>query len=278
MLKRTNNRMLVASLGTMSGQTHPNRRGSEFCMPDALSPEISRRSFSKVIAAFLIGPQLFAKGRTGMTMDAVRLVGAPDSKIVRQAQDFAREASEPYLFNHVMRSWLFAAVLAKSAKAPPDPELLAMATLLHDLGLTERHATDTDRFEVDGANAARDFLQSHHFSGSDLQLVWDAIALHSTRSIALHKEPVVAFCHHGVQVDISGVQFDHIDVAVRQQILQEYPRLSLKSQLTNCLCAVIRRKPATTYDNFIRDFGERYVPGYQAHSSVDRLNAAPFES
>ena len=247
-------------------------------MSDATSPETSRRSFSKALATIFIGPQLFAKGATGMTMDAVRLVGAPDSKIVRQAQDFAREASEPYLFNHVMRSWLFAAVLAKSAKAPPDPELLAMATLLHDLGLTERHATDTDRFEVDGANAARNFLQSHHLVGSDLQLVWDAIALHGTRSIALHKEPVVAFCHHGVQVDISGLQFDQIDLAIRQQILHEYPRLSLKSQLTNCLCAVVRRKPATTYDNFMRDFGERYVSGYQARSSVDRLDAAPFES
>ena len=247
-------------------------------MSDATDPETSRRTFSKALATIFIGPQHFAKGATVMMMDAIRSIGAPDSKMVKQAQDFVREASEPYLFNHVMRSWLFAAVLARSAKAPPDPELLAMATLLHDLGLTERHSTDTNRFEVDGANAARSFLQSHGITVTDLQLVWDAIALHSTRSIALHKESVVAFCHHGVQVDISGLQYEQIGLPVRQQILHDYPRLSLKSELTNCLCGVIRRKPATTYDNFLRDFGERYVPGYQAHSSVDRLEAAPFES
>jgi hypothetical protein len=209
---------------------------------------------------------------------ADQLVGIPDSKIVREARGLAREVSEPYLFNHVMRSWLFAAVLAKTVKVPPDPELLAIATLLHDLGLTERYATDADRFEVDGANAARAFLQSHHLASCDVQSVWDAIALHSTRSIALHKEPVVAFCHHGVQVDISGLQYDLIEPSVRLHILHDYPRLSLKSRLTDCLCAVISRKPATSYDNFLRDFGERYVPGYQARSSVDRLDAAPFDS
>lgn len=131
---------------------------------------------------------------------------------------------------------------------------------------------------MDGANAARAFLRSHGLASHNVQLVWDAIALHSTRSIALHKEPAVAFCHHGVQVDISGLQLDLIALAVREQILHEYPRLGLKAQLTDCLCAVVRRKPATTYDNFMRDFGDRYVSGYRALSSVDRLDAAPFES
>jgi hypothetical protein len=211
-------------------------------------------------------------------LDADQLIGLPDSKIVQEARDLAREVSEQYLFNHVMRSWLFAAFLAKAAEKQPDPELLAIATLLHDLGLTERHATDVDRFEVDGANAARTFLQSHHVASNDVQLVWDAIALHSTRSIALHKEPVVAFCHHGVQVDISGLQYHVIAPKVRLQILYDYPRLSLKSRLTDCLCGVVSRKPATTYDNFLRDFGERYVSGYHARSSVDRLDSAPFDS
>ena len=211
-------------------------------------------------------------------MESKRLVGVPDSKLLHDAQDFVRDASEPYLFNHVMRSWLFASILAKTTQVPVDLELLALATMMHDLRLTEQHATSTDRFEVDGANAARAFLQTERVALPDVQLVWDAIALHATRSIALHKESVVAFCHHGVQVDISGLQYDRIEPAVAQHILHDYPRLSLKSRLTDCLCAVIRRKPATTYDNFMRDFGERYVSGYHAPSSVDRLDAAPFES
>lgn len=131
---------------------------------------------------------------------------------------------------------------------------------------------------MDGANAARAFLQSHRLSPADAQSVWDAIALHTTRSIALHKEPVVALCHHGVQVDISGLQYELIEPAVRRQILHDYPPLSLKSHLTKCLCAVVRRKPDTTYDNFLRDFGSRYVPGYRIRSSVERLDKAPFDS
>jgi hypothetical protein len=211
-------------------------------------------------------------------MEVSSVIGVPDSKIVDDAREIARQSSEPYLFNHVMRSWLFAAVLSKQAEVQPDPELLAVAALLHDLGLTEKYATDDKRFEVDGADAARSFLQSYRLTPGDVQLVWDAIALHSTRSIALHKGPVVSLCHCGVQVDVSGLQYDAIEPSLMKHILHDYPRLSFKKNLTTCLCAIVRRKPATTSDNFMRDFGERYVSGYQALSPVDRLNNAPFES
>src|SRR5580698_5673574 len=115
----------------------------------------------------------------------------PDTQLVRDAIDLARSSSEPYLFNHVMRSWLFSVLLSESAEVAPDAELLAVAVILHDLGLTDRH-TGENRFEIDGANAARAFLKSRSISPQKMQIVWDAIALHTTRSIALHKEPEVA--------------------------------------------------------------------------------------
>jgi hypothetical protein len=211
-------------------------------------------------------------------MNIRAVISLPDSKMVNDAQELARSSSEPYLFNHVMRSWIFSASLAKAEKESPDPELLAVSALLHDLGLTNKYATNDNRFEVDGANAARSFLQEYMLTPADVQLVWDAIALHSTRSIALHKGPVVSLCHSGVQVDVSGIQFDSIEPSVMKQILHAYPRLSFKKNLTSCLCGIVRRKPTTTFDNFMHDFGERYVSGYQAVSSVDRLNNAPFES
>ncbi len=71
-----------------------------------------------------------------------------DTALVRDAIELARSSLEPYLFNHVMRSWLFGILLSEDAERPPDPELLAVAAVLHDLGLTESYAA-LDRFEVD---------------------------------------------------------------------------------------------------------------------------------
>jgi HD domain len=123
-----------------------------------------------------------------------------DSSLVRDAIELARSSSEPFLFNHVMRSWLFGILLLEGAEVVPDPELLGVSAILHDLGLTDRY-TGTKRFEVDGANAALAFLKGRGISTQDMQVVWDAIALHTTRSIALHKQPEVAMTHSGVTAD-----------------------------------------------------------------------------
>jgi hypothetical protein len=198
-----------------------------------------------------------------------------DSALVHEAIELARTSSSPFLFNHVMRSWLFCVLAAERAQAKPDPELLAVAAVLHDLGLTERHAGQ-DRFEVDGANAARLFLKGHGIPQREIQLVWDAIALHTTRSIALHKEPEVAVTHAGISLDVLGAGLDLIPQDTLRAIITEFPRLSMKTELKDCLCSLVRRKPETTYDNVLRDIGIRYVDGYTSPSFADRLKNAPF--
>ena len=198
-----------------------------------------------------------------------------DTPLVRDSMELARSSSEPFLFNHVMRSWLFSVVIAEGAKPAPDPEILAVSTILHDLGLTDRYWAQ-ERFEVDSANAARSFLKERGIPAHQIQLVWDAIALHTTRSIALHKEPEVAVAHSGILVDVFGAGLDLIPQDKVPAILAEFPRLSMKKQFLECLCGVVRRKPATSYDNSLRDLGTRYVKGYTAPSVADVLENAPF--
>jgi hypothetical protein len=202
-------------------------------------------------------------------------IKVPDSALVRDAIELARSSSSPFLFNHVMRSWLFGVLIAERAQAAPDSEVLAVSAILHDLGLTDRFAAQ-DRFEVDGANAARSFLNDRNIPKQQIQLVWDAIALHTTRSIALHKEPEVAFTHSGISLDAIGAGLELISQEKLRAVLIEFPRLSMKTELKACLCSIVRRKPQTSYDNILRDFGTQYVDGYKAPSFADLIENAPF--
>ena len=198
-----------------------------------------------------------------------------NTALVRDAIDLARSSSEPYLFNHVMRSWLFGILLSEDVKPSPDPELLAVSTVLHDLGLTEHYMAE-ERFEVDGANAARAFMKERGISTQQMQLVWDAIALHTTRSIALHKEPEVVMTHSGIAVDAIGVGLERIPLDKQRAILVEFPRLALKNQFRSSLCNIVRRKPATSFDNILRDFGTRYVEGFTPPNFADIVANSPF--
>jgi hypothetical protein len=198
-----------------------------------------------------------------------------DTTLVRDAIDLSRRLLEPYLFNHVMRSWLFGVLLSEDAKSTPDPELLAIAAVLHDLGLTDRYTAE-NRFEVDGANAARAFLKDRGVATQQTQLVWDAIALHTTPTIALHKEPEVVITHSAIAVDVLGAGLDRIPEDKQRAILSEFPRLAFKKQFQVCLCNVVRQKPATSFDNILRDFGSRYVEGFAVPSFADLFARAPF--
>jgi len=202
-------------------------------------------------------------------------IKVPDTSLVRDAIDLARSSSEPYLFNHVMRSWLFSILLSEGVEVAPDAELLAVSVVLHDLGLTGRYIGE-NRFEVDGANAARAFLKSRSISTPKMQIVWDAIALHTTRSIALHKEPEVAMTQSGIAADVFGLGLDRIPSDKQRGILAEFPRLAFKNQIKTCLCNIVRRKPQTSFDNVLRDVGSRYVDGYKAPNFADLLASSPF--
>ena len=202
-------------------------------------------------------------------------IKVPDTALVRDAIDLSRGLLEPFLFNHVMRSWLFGILLSEAAEVKPDAELLAVAAILHDLGLTERYTAE-NRFEVDGANAAREFMRNRGISAQQAQVVWDAIALHTTPTLALHKEPEVVMTHSGIAVDVLGAGLDRIPQEKQRAILTAFPRLAFKDEFKGCLCNVVRQKPMMAIDNILRDFGIRYVEGFTPPNFADLVAGAPF--
>lgn len=197
-----------------------------------------------------------------------------DTPLISAALDYAQAHSEPYLFNHSVRSWLFAVRLGQLEGGTYDAEVVAIGTLLHDLGLAPDFG-GARRFEVEGADAAREFARARGLDEDRARLIWDSVALNSTPSIGLYKEPEVALCTAGIGVEF-GFQYDRISRNEMRGILDAFPRMEMKRRFTDSVCAVVRRKPETTYGNFAADFGQRFVPGYRPASTVDYLMNSPF--
>jgi hypothetical protein len=203
-------------------------------------------------------------------------VSVPDGPLITAVIEHAQRLSEPYLFNHAMRSWLFAEAIGRAKGIDYDREVVAIGTVLHDIGLTAS-VSGPNRFEVNGADAALSFIRGKGLSHRRAQLIWDLVALNSTPSLALHREPEVAIGTMGIGLDYGGFGIEELPTADVERILSAFPRLKMKQQFAETCCRLVTNKPETSHDNFLRDFGERFVPGYKAVSTVDLLMNAPFD-
>ena len=203
-------------------------------------------------------------------------VSVPDGPLVTTVIEYAQRLSEPYLFNHAMRSWLFAETIGRMKGLSYDHEVVAIGTILHDIGLTAT-VSGPNRFEVNGADAALSLIRGQGLSDRRSQLIWDLIALNSTPSLALHKEPEVAVGTMGIGLDYGGFGAAAIPGGDVGRILTAFPRLKMKENFAKTCCQLVTARPDTSYDNFLRDFGERFVPGYKRVSTVDLLMNAPFD-
>jgi HD superfamily phosphodiesterase len=151
-------------------------------------------------------------------------VTIPDSKLAREATELVRDTENSLLFNHSSRGYYFAALAGKRKRLTFDPELLYVSAMFHDMGLTPEHSSATDRFEVDGANAACEFLRQHKIPQKDIDTVWTSIALHTTRGIPQYMHPAVALLTNGVEIDVLGIAYSEFSDADRQAIVASYPR------------------------------------------------------
>src|SRR6516162_54041 len=148
----------------------------------------------------------------------------PDSKLVREVTELVRDTESPLLFHHSSRVYYWGALTGKRRALRFDTELLYAGAMFHDMGLTPKHASAHERFEVDSANAARDFLHSHGIAEREIETVWTAIALHTTSGIPPHMHPVIALVTAGVEMDVLGVAFSEFTEVEREAVVRAHPR------------------------------------------------------
>ena len=181
-------------------------------------------------------------------------VSVPDSKIARQITELVRDTESPLLFHHSSRVYYFGALAGKRRGLSFDPELLYAGAMFHDMGLTHQHSSATERFEVDSANAARDFLRGHGIAQADLDTVWTAIALHTTPGIPPHMHPVVALLTAGVEMDVLGLAYPEYSDAERDAVVHAHPRTDrFKEDIIQAFYDGNKHKPESTFGNVNAD-------------------------
>ncbi|MFM0169756.1 HD domain-containing protein [Paraburkholderia sediminicola] len=191
-------------------------------------------------------------------------VEIPDSVMARAATDQIRGTECELMFHHALRAFLFGALTGYRGKLTFDAELLYVGTMFHNVGLNVQHWSSPYRFEVDGANAAREFLRQHGATESAIGQVWEAIALHTTPGIPEHMSPLVALICAGVQMDVRGARFDEFTAQQRDEIVQAYPRESgFKKKMIEAYARGMVHRPETTFGTVNADVLDRWDPNYR---------------
>ena len=191
-------------------------------------------------------------------------VTIPDSKLAREVTELVKDTESPLLFHHSSRVYYWGALAGKRGGLKFDAELLYAGAMFHDVGLTAAHRSAHERFEVDGANAARDFLRGQGINREDVDTVWTAIALHTTPGIPPHMHPVIALVTAGVEMDVLGIAFSEFTDAAREAVVHAHPRPGhFKEEIIQAFYDGIHHKPETTFgtvnDDVLADKDPRFV-------------------
>ncbi|MEV4620764.1 HD domain-containing protein [Asanoa sp. NPDC049573] len=210
---------------------------------------------------------------------AQRIAGIeiPQTRLVDEATALVEAAATPLLFHHSRRVYLFGMLQGERRGLRPDPELLYVGAMFHDLGLTDRYRTTDQRFEVDGANTARDFLSGHGLDQDATRRVWTAIALHTTPGIPQFMEPEVALVTAGVETDVLGIGYADLDPAAIAAVTEAHPRPDFKRQILAAFTNGFQDRPDTTFGTVNADVLARFVPGFRRTDFVEVIegNAWP---
>lgn len=209
-------------------------------------------------------------------MTEIAGIAIPDSEICNAARDYAERVSEPFLFNHVMRTYVFGEIVGAKRGLKPDHELLFVAAVLHDLGITDVVPVKA-RFELEGADAAKEFLATRGMSDKNIDIVWKAIALHTTFAVPQNMRPEIALTQVGAAVDVGAMPLSALSEAVIAEILDAYPRLGFKQALVQAFLGLYEKNPAAAVaSHIVADICDQHIADYQRPRFCNVIENAAF--
>jgi HD domain len=203
--------------------------------------------------------------------ESIAGVVIPDTPLVRAITAHIRDVEDDLLFNHSRRVFLFGALQGRRRGLQPDLELLYAGAMFHDIGLTERYRSSALRFEVDGANAARDFLLEHGVGDVDAGTVWLGIALHTTPGVPEFLAPETALVTAGVETDVLGIGRDDLPPKALAAVVTAHPRPDFKRQILAAFNDGMKHRPETTFGTCNADVLERFDPTFARDNFVDTI-------
>ncbi|MER6532908.1 HD domain-containing protein [Streptomyces sp900105755] len=205
-------------------------------------------------------------------------VEIPEAAAVAEATRLMQEMTSPLIYHHSRRVFVFGALHAHRLGLGLDPELLYLSAMFHDTGLLTPFSGVEQRFEVDGADHARKFMLDHGFPATAADLVWTAIALHTTPGIPGRMGPEIAVTNLGVLTDVLGLGLDELDRSQVDEITAVHPRGDFKNEFLQAFVEGLKHRPETTNGTVNSDVLEHFVPGFQRTTTVERIMSAPWPS
>lgn len=199
---------------------------------------------------------------TNTAIESIADIVIPDTQLVRDITEYIREAESDLLFDHSRRVFLFGALQGRRRGLQPDFELLYAGAMFHDIGLTEPYRESQLRFEVDGANAAREFLLARGVDEADARKVWLGIALHTTPGVPEYLEPEIALVTAGVETDVLGIGRDDLSADALAAVTAAHPRPDFKRQILQAFTDGNKHRPRSTFGNVNADVLEHYDPSF----------------
>ena len=207
-------------------------------------------------------------------------VTIPDTELCRSAVDLLEASSPEFLCTHCLRTFIFSSLAVRSiGRSVIDEEAAFCGAVLHDLGLVSAYRGE-NRFEVDGADAAREFCSKHQVSPERADLVWEAIALHTSPGIATRMAAEIALIHLGAGLELFGLGLDQAPSEVVEQVFSQYPRLNFKAEFRNLLVEHCRRNPAAQVLNWTDDVARSAgctLHGQPLPTASQLMSAAPYD-